>query len=241
VHFTNSADWGTAYLDRAAATEYLQFGNNEAAAGYWMAFKDGAGQTLNGALHSYTLTFPAGDIPQAKRFWSVTAYVPRRIELVPNAAKKYLVASYTPGLGDHPGRLHHDHHGADPARRRAHGELAAGAAQRFLRRPAGLRPHRQHRHPGLHPATDHARALTARRAPGGEESRCPAHHPRRGPARRRRRAAPSRQLPPCPTRGARRRAWGMAGRVHRSGPPGCHGVLASQSSPSPPPPSSRTR
>ena len=67
-----------------------------------MAFTDGAGRTLNGARHSYTLTFPAGEIPQAKRFWSLTAYVPRTIELVPNRANKYLVASYTPGLVKNP-------------------------------------------------------------------------------------------------------------------------------------------
>ena len=102
VHFTNIADWGTDYLDRAATTEYIQLGNNEATAGYWDAFTDGAGRTLNGARHSYTLTFPAGEIPQAKRFWSLTAYVPRTIELVPNRANKYLVASYTPGLVTNP-------------------------------------------------------------------------------------------------------------------------------------------
>ena len=101
-HFNNIADWGTAYLDRAAATEYIQFGNNEAAAGYYDGFVDGAGRTLNGARHSYTLTFPAGEIPQVKRFWSLTAYVPRTVELVPNRARKYLVASYTPGLVTNP-------------------------------------------------------------------------------------------------------------------------------------------
>ena len=102
VHFTNIADWGTAYLDRASTTEYCQYCNDEAAAGYYDAFVDGAGRTLNGARHSYTLTFPAADIPQAQRFWSLTAYVPRRIELVPNPAKKYVVASYTPGLVKNP-------------------------------------------------------------------------------------------------------------------------------------------
>ncbi len=102
VHFTNIADWGTAYLDRAATTEYVQYGNTEATAGYWDGFVDGTGKTLNGALHSYQLTFPAGEIPQAKRFWSLTAYLPRTVELVPNPANKYLVASYTPGLVTNP-------------------------------------------------------------------------------------------------------------------------------------------
>ena len=105
VHFTNFADWGTTpqdYLDRAGESEFCQICNNITAAGYWTAFTDGAGRTLNGALHTYQLTFPAGEIPQAKRFWSVTAYLPRTLELVPNPANKYLVASYTPGLVKNP-------------------------------------------------------------------------------------------------------------------------------------------
>ena len=40
----------------------------------------------------------AGQQPEAKRFWSVTAYTPEAIELIPNAAEKYVVARYTPGL-----------------------------------------------------------------------------------------------------------------------------------------------
>jgi hypothetical protein len=44
------------------------------------------------------LTFAKGQQPEAKRFWSLTAYTPEAIELVPNKADKYVVASYTPGL-----------------------------------------------------------------------------------------------------------------------------------------------
>jgi hypothetical protein len=44
------------------------------------------------------LTFSAKEIPATTRFWSLTAYTPEAIELVPNSADKYLVASYTPGL-----------------------------------------------------------------------------------------------------------------------------------------------
>jgi hypothetical protein len=98
IHFDNIADWGTAYLDRAATTEYLQYGNNAAAAGYWAAFTDGRGRTLNGARHDYKLTFTKDQLPDAKRFWSLTAYTPRTVELIPNPANKYLVARYTPGL-----------------------------------------------------------------------------------------------------------------------------------------------
>ena len=48
--------------------------------------------------NGYVLTFSAQEIPATKRFWSLTAYTPEAIELVPNCANKYLVASYTPGL-----------------------------------------------------------------------------------------------------------------------------------------------
>jgi hypothetical protein len=48
--------------------------------------------------NTYTITFPANNIPDCSRFWSITAYTSDAIELVPNAADKYAVASYTPGL-----------------------------------------------------------------------------------------------------------------------------------------------
>jgi hypothetical protein len=36
--------------------------------------------------------------PEYERFWSMTAYTPETIELVPNLLDKYVVASYTSGL-----------------------------------------------------------------------------------------------------------------------------------------------
>ncbi len=99
VYFDNIAAWGTNYLDRAATTEFLEFSNTAATSGYYTAFTDGNGATLNGARNrDYRLTFSADQIPQADRFWSLTAYIPRGMTLVPNSAAKYLVASYTPGL-----------------------------------------------------------------------------------------------------------------------------------------------
>jgi len=98
VHPTNFAEWGTDYLDRASGSEYIQLGNNLAAAGYWQAFVDGRGRELNGARHDYTLTFAADQIPDAQRFWSLTLYSPNAVEPVPNPLNKYLVARYTPGL-----------------------------------------------------------------------------------------------------------------------------------------------
>ena len=102
IHQDNFAEWGTDYLARAAGSEYIQLGNNNAAAGYYDAFTDGTGQALNGARHDYELTFPASNLPDAKRFWSVTAYTPGNVEPIPNRLDKYLVARYTPGLVTNP-------------------------------------------------------------------------------------------------------------------------------------------
>jgi hypothetical protein len=95
IHPLNFAAWGTDYPGRAAGNEFIQYGNNAAAAGYWHTFvdKDGAAlRCIDG--HTYQITFPAGQIPQADRFWSLTAYTPDSIELIKNDAKKYVVASY---------------------------------------------------------------------------------------------------------------------------------------------------
>jgi hypothetical protein len=103
VYFDNIGNWGTNYLDRAATAEFLLFGNDLSAAKYFDAFTDATGADLTGnGNHAYQLTFPAGAIPQAKRFWSLTAYIPPGITLVPNTASKYAVASYTPGLKTNP-------------------------------------------------------------------------------------------------------------------------------------------
>jgi hypothetical protein len=99
VYFDDIAAWGTDYLDRSATTEFLQFSNTAATSGYYTAFTDGTGVPLSGSgSRAYRLTFSKDQIPQAERFWSLTAYIPTGMTLVPNPATKYLVASYTPGL-----------------------------------------------------------------------------------------------------------------------------------------------
>ena len=101
VNFIDIGQWDQTfqgYLNRSGITDYLQYGNNLKAAAYYHAFTDGNGNPLDGGSHSYTLTFLKGQQPQVTRFWSLTAYLPVSIELVPNPAKKYVVASYTPGL-----------------------------------------------------------------------------------------------------------------------------------------------
>lgn len=98
IHFDNIGDWGTNYLDRAALTEYIQVGNDRKAAYYANAFVDASGLPLDGGSFAYTIQFTKEQLPEYQRFWSLTAYTPEYIELVPNALDKYVVASYTPGL-----------------------------------------------------------------------------------------------------------------------------------------------
>jgi hypothetical protein len=94
------ADIGTTWssLVRSAITEFIQYGNSHATAAYYQAFKDGEGDDLDAKTHNYVVTFSKSQIPQAQRFWSVTAYIPGSITLFRNSARKYLVGSYTPGL-----------------------------------------------------------------------------------------------------------------------------------------------
>jgi hypothetical protein len=43
-------------------------------------------------------TFAKNELREYERFWSMTAYTPETVELVPNVLDKYAVDSYTPGL-----------------------------------------------------------------------------------------------------------------------------------------------
>ena len=103
INFTNIGEWGRRVIDRAAITEFIQYGNGPSTAAYFHAFVDGQGLALDGRQPGgYVLTFAANQIPEFNRFWSVTAYTPEAIELIPNSRNKYVVASYTPGLVKNP-------------------------------------------------------------------------------------------------------------------------------------------
>ena len=103
IHFNNMGEWGAAYLDRSSGNLYVQYCNNREAAYYAQSFLDERSKTLTGAGDNiYSITFTADQIPESGRFWSITAYTSDAIELVPNPAYKYAVASYTPGLVTNP-------------------------------------------------------------------------------------------------------------------------------------------
>jgi hypothetical protein len=99
ISFKNIGHWGDAIVDRAGITEFILYANDFESSAYFHVFRDSNNQPLDGDDgHSYTIHFTADQLPQAQRFWSITAYTPESVELVPNPLNKYNVASYTPGL-----------------------------------------------------------------------------------------------------------------------------------------------
>jgi hypothetical protein len=106
THFTNIGNWDdesvSDAIDRSSITEFCQYCNDISTAAYYHAFRDDENRPLNGKHpHGYVLTFPpavSGEAypgPEASRFWSLTAYTPEAIELVPNPINQYVVASYS--------------------------------------------------------------------------------------------------------------------------------------------------
>jgi hypothetical protein len=69
----NGAKFGTDYYTRTAIAKSNIFVNSPNETKYFYQDLDSSGARLNGA-HSYTVTFPAGQLPPVKGFWSLTMY-----------------------------------------------------------------------------------------------------------------------------------------------------------------------
>jgi hypothetical protein len=82
-------DW----LKRAAGAKGGIYGNDATEAMYPATRIDSDGQTLDGSKHNYTLTFPAGQLPPANAFWSLTMYDGKSQLLIENPIDRYLVNS----------------------------------------------------------------------------------------------------------------------------------------------------
>lgn len=86
------------YLYRMAGAALGIYGNSKAEAMYPIYATDADGQPLTGA-NSYTLTFPAGQLPPVHAFWSLTMYKLPESLLVQNPINRYLINSpMLPGL-----------------------------------------------------------------------------------------------------------------------------------------------
>ena len=82
-------DWAL----RAAAAKLGIYGNSEAEAVYPFTRHDANGIVLDGAKHTYQMTFPAGQLPPVNAFWSITMYDGRTQLLIDNPIDRYLINS----------------------------------------------------------------------------------------------------------------------------------------------------
>jgi hypothetical protein len=69
----NNARWGTDYLNRTGTSKSNMFDNTPEETKYIYRDYDGHGQQLDGK-NTYTVTFPKGQLPPVKGFWSLTLY-----------------------------------------------------------------------------------------------------------------------------------------------------------------------
>jgi len=91
------------YTRRAAAAMAGIYGNDAAEALYPMLAADSDGNKPDTGKNRYTLTFPAGQLPPANAFWSVTMYDGKTQLLIDNPINRYLINSpMLPGMKKNP-------------------------------------------------------------------------------------------------------------------------------------------
>ena len=84
---------------RAGAAKAGLYANDAVEAMYPYTRKDADGELLDGSKHTYTLTFPPGQLPPVNAFWSVTMYDGKSQFLVRNSINRYLINSpMLPGM-----------------------------------------------------------------------------------------------------------------------------------------------
>jgi hypothetical protein len=92
----DTGHYGTDYSFRAVVALNGIAANRPAEAIYIVGVTDQSFRYLNGA-HDYVIHFPAGRLPPARFFWSLTMY-DKSFFLVPNPIHRYELASHTRGL-----------------------------------------------------------------------------------------------------------------------------------------------
>jgi hypothetical protein len=87
----NGAAFGTDYYTRTAVAKSNILVNKSNETKYFYLDADAAGARLNGA-HAYAVTFPKGQLPPVKGFWSLTLYNAHHF-FAPNDIKRYSVGT----------------------------------------------------------------------------------------------------------------------------------------------------
>src|SRR4029079_19773717 len=91
--FGDRAFYNGNWIKRAASAVAGIYGNDSIEATYPMASTLADGEPLGVIKHSYTLPFPAGQLPPVNAFWSVTMYDGKTQLLIKNPINRYLINS----------------------------------------------------------------------------------------------------------------------------------------------------
>jgi hypothetical protein len=92
----NNAKWGTDYLNRTGTAKSNMYDNRPEETKYIYTDNDAQGKSLNGQS-SYSITFPPGQTPPVKGFWSLTLY--NGVHLFnPNPLKRYSLGTKNKNL-----------------------------------------------------------------------------------------------------------------------------------------------
>jgi len=83
----NNAEWGTDYLNRTGTAKSNMYDNLPTETKYIYTDNDSPGKQMNGQ-NLYTITFPKGQVPPVKGFWSVTLYDQYHL-FSPNPLERY--------------------------------------------------------------------------------------------------------------------------------------------------------
>jgi len=83
----NNAEWGSDYLSRVATAKSNMYENRPNETKYFYTDFDATGQQLHGGS-LYAITFPKGQVPPVKGFWSLTLYGDGHF-FEPNALGRY--------------------------------------------------------------------------------------------------------------------------------------------------------
>lgn len=92
----NGAAAGTAYLNRTATAKTNIFENKPSETTYIYRDVDSQGEQLHGK-NNYTVTFPKGQVPPVKGFWSLTLYNAEHL-FHPNALNRYSLGTKNKSL-----------------------------------------------------------------------------------------------------------------------------------------------
>jgi hypothetical protein len=87
----NASRWGTDYLNRTAIAKSSMFQNTPEETQYQLKEFDSHGSQLNGR-NQYTITFPKGQLPPVKGFWSLTLYNEQKF-FFPNPLNRFALGT----------------------------------------------------------------------------------------------------------------------------------------------------